>query len=290
MTIPLVPGLAALAADYDALILDLWGVVHDGVAPYRGVIDCLERWRGLGKRVVILSNAPRRSVKVVDALGRMGIGDALYECAITSGDATRRALAERSAAPYAALGHAYFYMGKEGDGDLLDGLDYGAVENLSDAAFVLNTGLAVDAPHVDAYEEELAACISRGLPMICANPDLAAIRAGNREACAGALAARYAELGGEVAWQGKPWPMVYGLCLDALAGIDRARILAVGDSLATDISGARAAGINALLVTGGLLADAWGTPREAPTDAGRLAVACAEAGVTPTMATATFIW
>ncbi len=126
--------------------------------------------------------------------------------------------------------------------------------------------------------------------MVCANPDLVVIRGGVREPCAGAFAERYAALGGSVRYEGKPHPLVYDLCDAALGGLDRDRVLAVGDGLATDILGAARAGIDALVVTGGLLADAWGTPPDAPPDADRLAAACAEAGVAPVAAVPSFVW
>ena len=282
--------MAALAADYDALIVDLWGVVHDGVATYPGARDCLARLRDEGKRVIILSNAPRRAARVVAVLARLGVEEGLYDRVVTSGEATRAALARRADPWYAALGRAYLFIGTEGDGGLLDGLDYHAAADAESADFVLNIGPAYDMRGIEDYDGVLRRARARGLPMVCANPDLAVIRGGRREPCAGELAARYAALGGEVRHQGKPYPLIYEMCFEALGDVDRRRILAVGDSLETDIAGARAAGIDALLVTGGLLADAWGAERAAPPDERRLAAACAAAGVTPTAAVAEFVW
>ncbi len=294
MTIPIHSGMAALAGRYQAMILDLWGVVHDGIAPYAGVLDCLARLRAAGTRIVILSNAPRRSGQVVAVLRDMGIDDALYDAVVTSGDATRAALERRDDPWYAALGRRHLFLGKDADANLLDGLDYRAVDEVGEADFLLNTGLAARA---DGSRSEVADCddvlrraCAGGLPMACANPDLAVIRDGVREACAGALAARYAELGGAVSYRGKPDPAIYEMCFEVFGGTDRSRILAVGDGLATDIAGAGAAGIDSLLVTGGLLADAWGVARDTPPDARRLAAACAEAGVTPTAVSAIFVW
>jgi HAD superfamily hydrolase (TIGR01459 family) len=294
LTVPIYRGMAAFASRYQAMILDLWGVVHDGIAPYPGVLDCLARLGAAGTRIVILSNAPRRSGQVVAALRAMGIADALYTLVVTSGDATRAALERRDDPWYAALGRRYLFLGKEGDANLLDGLDYDAVGEVGDADFLLNAGLPAGAgggtTEVADYDEVLRRAAARGLPMACANPDLAVIRGGVREPCAGALAARYAALGGAVSYRGKPDPAIYGMCFGVFGGIDRGRVLAIGDGLATDIAGARAAGIDSLLVTGGLLADAWGVARETPPDAHRLATACAEACVTPTAAIAAFVW
>jgi len=293
VSIPVLSGLAPLAARYDAFILDLWGVIHDGIAPYPGVLDGLGRLRAAGKRVVLLSNAPRRSAKVAAELGRMGIDDALYDAVLTSGEATRIALTRRDDAAFAALGRRYLFIGKDGDRDLLDGLDYRSVDDVAEADFLLDTGLGLgpEGPlGVADYADPLAAARARALPMVCANPDLAVIRGGRREACAGALAQHYAGLGGAVLYRGKPYPEIYRLCRTLLDGASTGRVLAVGDGLATDIVGARDAGIDALLVTGGLLADAWGVDPAAPPDPARVAAACAEAGVAPIAAIAALTW
>jgi len=292
--IPIVPGVAALAAEYDAFLVDLWGVVHDGIAPYAGAVDCLSRLRAAGKRVVLLSNAPRRAAHAAAALARMGIDEAHYDAIVTSGDATRAALAARADPWCAALGHNYFYIGKAMDADLLADLDYARVDDLGDADFLLVTGLETDvAPpraRVADYDAVLEAAAARGLPMACANPDLAVIRGGAREPCAGALAARYADLGGAVRYEGKPHAGVYDFCFARLGGVARDRVLAIGDGLATDIAGARTAGLASLLITGGLLADAWGVARATPPDPARLEAACAEVGAAPDFAAAAFVW
>lgn len=290
MSIPVVRAMADAAADYDALILDLWGVVYDGITPYPGVLDCLEALGRAGKRIVILSNAPRLSDMAAERLRRTGIGDHLYAHIVTSGDATRRALERRDEPFYAALGPAYYFLGKEADAGLLHGLDCRRSETPEDADFLLVTGPTDDSLRLDDYQALLVRAAGLALPMVCANPDLAVIRGGAREPCAGALAARYAELGGAVGYQGKPYPGVYEMVFDRLGGIDRDRILCVGDGLATDIPGAVAAGLDSLLVTGGLLADAWGVDRTLAPDPARLEAACRDAGVTPTAAIPVFVW
>ena len=290
MAVPIHDGMAALCSAYEALILDLWGVVHDGVAPYAGVLDCLERLGAADRRVIILSNAPRRACHAVERLRRIGVGDRLYERMITSGDATRQVLAAGEGPCRAAPGAAYFFLGKEADADLLDGLDYRRRLALEEADFLLTTGPTEGSIRLADYEALLRRAAGLGLTMVCANPDLAVIRGGRREPCAGALAERYAALGGTVHAEGKPHPRIYDMGFAALGGVDRRRILAVGDGLATDIAGARAAGLDSVLVTGGLLADAWGAEPAAPPDPDRLAAACAAAGVAPMAAIPTFVW
>lgn len=290
MAIPLHDGIGGLVAGYDALILDLWGVVYDGIAPYPGVLDCLAELRRADKRVIILSNAPRLAADAAERLRRAGVDDTLYERIITSGDATRRVLARRGEPFYAALGPAYYFLGKEADAGLLDGLDYRRTAAPEDADFLLVTGPTAESLRLGDYHGLLGRAAGLALPMVCANPDLAVIRGGAREPCAGAFAARYTELGGDVAYQGKPYPGVYGMIFEELGEIDRGRILCVGDGLATDILGARDAGLDALLVTGGLLADAWGTERTLAPERARLEAACHDAAVTPTAAIAAFVW
>lgn len=290
MTVPVYPGMAPFARDYDAVILDLWGVVHDGARLYPGALDCLERLQGAGKRVVVVSNAPRRALAVVETLRGLGIPERLFERVITSGDATRLALARRTHPWYAALGRAYLHLGPERDARLLEGLDYRMVGAVEEAEFVLATGVVDREDELERYEPLLAAGVGRGLAMVCANPDRAVVRSGRRELCAGALAERYAELGGEVSYEGKPYPLIYELCFEALEGVKRRRVLAVGDGLKTDIAGAVGVGIDSVLVTGGLLADAWGVARSSPPDAELLAAACAAAGAEPSAAILAFVW
>ncbi len=152
MTIPVHEGVAALVAPYDALLVDLWGVIHDGVAPYPGVVDCLARLRDAGKPVVILSNAPRLARHAVARLRAIGVEDGLYARLVTSGDATRQALAERAEPFYAALGRAYYRLGKQADADLIEGLDCRRVAELADTDFLLITGPTEASTRLEDYE------------------------------------------------------------------------------------------------------------------------------------------
>jgi HAD superfamily hydrolase (TIGR01459 family) len=244
---------APLAARYDGFVLDLWGVIHDGVAPYPGAVECLERLRGLGKRAVLLSNAPRRAAFATAAMRAMGIADALYDGIVTSGEVTHALLRDRRDPAVAALGRRLYHIGPERDRNVFDTLDLESVTEPAAATFVLNTGPddSRSPTALGPWEATLEACRQADLPMLCANPDLAVIRGGERVICAGALAQRYATLGGDVIWVGKPDPAVYRPVLDRLA-VPRARVLAVGDGLRTDIAGAAAAGLDAAWVLGGV--------------------------------------
>jgi HAD superfamily hydrolase (TIGR01459 family) len=285
-----VSGMSALAGDYDGLILDLWGVLHDGVHAYPAAADCLRELRARGKRIALLSNAPRRAEPIRRAMAGMGIGPELYDHLYSSGEAVHEELRLRRDPWYAALGRACYQIGHERDWSIREGLELDFVARVEEADFILNTGPWEDDDKVADYEDVLAAGARRSLPMICANPDVEVIRGGRRVLCAGALAGRYEELGGSVRYHGKPYAQVYRHCFELLSVADRRRILAVGDSLRTDIAGADSAGIDSVLVTGGLHAEELElAPGELP-DAERLARACAGAGHFPIAAMPAFAW
>ena len=288
MTIPVVPGLAALAADYDGYILDVWGVMHQGGPAYPEALACVRRLREAGKRVVFLSNAPRLAGQVERVLNGKGVDAALYDAVVASGDAVRRALADPARLPFDGLGTRYHLLGPPGSDDVLGGLGYTGA-GIADADFLLGIGLDDGRDTVEEHEPILQAAAARDLPMICVNPDLRVIRLGVQEPCAGALAVRYEAIGGRVRYYGKPYADVYDLALAALE-VPPARVLAVGDGLATDIAGANAAGLDSLLITGGLLADALDlAPGQTP-NAQALDDACRAADARPTAALPAFIW
>ena len=289
MTIPMLSGLSALAADYDGYILDVWGVMHQGGPAYPEALACVRRLREAGKRVVFLSNAPRLAAQVEAVLAGKGVDPGLYDAVVASGDAARRALADPARTPFGGLGRRYHLLGPPWSDDVLDGLGYTAATEIAAAEFLLGIGLDDGRNTVEDHEPILQAAVVRNLPMICVNPDLLVIRLGVQEPCAGALAARYEEIGGRVRYFGKPHPEVYDLALDAL-GVPPVRVLAVGDGLGTDIAGANAAGLDSLLITGGLLADSLAlAPGQAPSPQ-TLDNACRAAGTRPSAALTTFIW
>ncbi len=254
-------GLAPLAARYQGFIVDLWGVVHDGIRPYPGAVDCLRRLQEAGKRVVLLSNAPRIASVAQAAMRAMGIGDDLYNGIVTSGEATRDLLARRDDPFFAALGRKLYHLGPARDRNVFAGLDYIPVASPEEADFVVNTGPDETAGMVDlaAYEEILRASRARDLPMVCANPDLEVIRDGVAVLCAGALAQYYEALGGKVRSLGKPDPTIYRPTL-ALLQVAPASVLAIGDALRTDIAGAKAAGLASCWVIGGIHNALLGNP------------------------------
>jgi HAD superfamily hydrolase (TIGR01459 family) len=248
------PGFAPLADRYDGFILDLWGVIHDGVNAFPHAVDCLARLREAGKRTLLLSNVPRPNDAAQAMMRRMGIPDDLYTDILTSGEAVRRALQRPPDLWWAELGQRLFHLGPERDHGVIEGLALTKVDDPADANFVLNTGPDDHRNPTDMAEFEQV-CARHHLPMICANPDLQVVRGGVRVLCAGSLALRYQELGGDVRSIGKPDPTIYQPVLQSL-DLPVERVLAVGDALHTDIAGATGVDIAACWVLGGVHGEA----------------------------------
>ena len=290
MGIRLVPGIGALAPRYDGFILDLWGVVHDGVAPMPGALECLRRLIEAGKRVVLLSNAPRRAGDVVERIDRIGVPAGLYHSVISSGEEAWQHLFRRDDLFYAALGRRCVHIGSERDTGIREGLDLELVETAEEAEFILNTGPAGWDDRVEDYGPLLRRALERGLPMVCANPDLVVMHGGRLALCAGALAQWYEDRGGRVRWHGKPFRSVYETCFALLGIDDLSRILAIGDSLRTDIAGAAAAGIDSVLIVGGVHADEFGVTEGQTTDLERIAAVLRATSYRPVAVARSFCW
>jgi HAD-superfamily class IIA hydrolase, TIGR01459 len=286
--VPLIHGLSQVAGDFDAFILDLWGVVHDGVEAYPGAAETFAAIRAAGRKTLLLSNAPRRADALIEQLARLGVARGQYDHVLSSGEAVHLELARRTDPFYAKLGRQFYHMGPERDENVFEGLDLTPVD-IGHADFILNTGPWDFNETVEDYVPRLERALARNLPMVCANPDLVVIRQGRPVVCAGALAVRYAEMGGVVSTRGKPDPAIYDVALEML-GVPRGRVLAVGDALHTDIKGANASGIASVFVTQGIHAGELGIRPGAEPDPARLAEVVARHGETPMAAVATFRW
>lgn len=290
MTVRVIPGVAAVAGGYDGYILDLWGVLYDGGQVFPWALDAMRRLRGGGARLVILSNGPRRASAVAQRIAAAGIPDDAWDGVMSSGEEAWQCLkGERPDSWYARLGRRCLYLGPDSDRAMLDGLDLEEAASVEEADFILDIGPLDQADSVPRYEPMLEKAAARRLPMVCANPDLVVHRLGREEICAGAIARRYEELGGDVRWHGKPHRSVYESAIGLFGAIDRTRILAVGDSFRTDIRGANGAGVDSLFVVAGIHRDdmygADGQP-----DPVRIAEGAAAAGVEPTYACGLFEW
>lgn len=285
----IVPGLRVLAPHYDALILDLWGVLHDGVRPYPWVIPCLERLRDAGKKLCVLSNAPRRVGRIAAHMAAMGLSPGLIDTIYSSGEATFEALTGRfSAMPAGVSGGRCLHIGATDDAQLVFATDIRLVTDPAEADFVLCTGVDTVDDRLEDYQDILRQCLRQRLPLICANPDLEVMHGERTKICAGTLAAFYESEGGQVVSYGKPYRPVYDRCLEILA-TPQERVLAVGDSFRTDIAGAKAAGLDCLLIAAGLDAETLLAP-DGTTDADALDHLAAEWRLRPRWTAARFAW
>lgn len=249
--IQILSGLHDIADDYDALVCDVWGVLHNGRVPFLAAADALRAFRDRRGPVVLLSNAPRLVGTLMKQFEHIGVPTDCFDAVVTSGVAARSELAARARGRKLAM----FHLGPERDRDVFEGLD---VENVSanEAEVVLCTGLFDDDHETpDDYAGRLAELKERSLTMLCANPDIVVQRGGQLIYCAGALAREYEKIGGEVIYFGKPHPAIYDLTLETMrktCGRTVTRVLAVGDGMATDLAGANAMGFDALFVAHGI--------------------------------------
>ena len=250
------PYLSDLAADYDAILCDVWGVIRDGSDLLPEALDALRQYRAQGGTVILVSNSPRRASSLENFLHQMGAGDDVWDGAVSSGEGTHALLKTRAPDPA-------FKLGPDTDDALYrdTGLDFARLE---DAAFISCTGLfdwSQETP--EDYVDLLTEAKLRRLDMICANPDIVVQFGDGLRYCAGALAEKYEALGGNVIMAGKPHPPIYDLAyreIERLRGevVDKSRILAIGDGPVTDIKGAQAEGVDALFIAGGILAEQFG--------------------------------
>ena len=246
-----IAGLQDLAGEYDSLLCDVWGVLHNGVAAFPAAVDALLTFRKNGGRVVLVTNAPRPAQPIRLQLKELGVPDGAYDALVTSGDVTRAVIAARPGAKLLHIGH-------ERDLSFYDDLDATLVEE-DEAEMISCTGLFDDTTETpEDYRALLQRLVERRLPMVCANPDLVVERGDRLIYCAGALARLYHELGGEAILVGKPHAPIYAAAKRRVAELGGRRILAVGDGLPTDIRGAVDNGIPVLFVTGGIHAADFG--------------------------------
>lgn len=280
----LIDSLDAIGGRYRALLCDLWGCYHDGIRPFPEAVAALRRYRAEGGLVLMLTNAPRPVVHVEDFLAQMGAPPDSFDAILSSGQLCQDAIRT------GAYGAGFHYVGPARDRMMLDEAGYDAAP-LDAAAAILCTGLRDEARETPAdYAAEIAGWVARGLPMLCANPDIVVDKGTARLWCAGALARDMERAGGTVHWFGKPRPGIYAASLDALGrlagrAVAPAEVLAIGDGIATDVAGATAAGIDSVFVTGGIAAEAFGPDPLAP-DPGRLATFLAAERAAPAYAMA----
>ena len=242
----LISGLSEIASGHDALICDVWGVVHDGQRHHPAAAEALYRFKEHHGPVVLLTNAPRVPAEVAAQCTSYGLPPDCYDAIVSSGGAAREELARRAVRKTLQL----YYIGPDRDLPMIAGLDI-ARAPIQEAQVALAIGLRDDMNETpEMYAGELQAMRGKGLTMLCANPDLVVHRGERLLYCAGSLAKAYEDLGGDVIYYGKPHRPVYDSAL-AAAGNPK-RPLAVGDGLLTDIRGANGAGLEALFIADGV--------------------------------------
>jgi HAD superfamily hydrolase (TIGR01459 family) len=249
-----IESIAPLFDRYQGLIVDLWGVMHNGERLFAPAVAALAAARARGLGIVLLSNAPRRAATAQQTLSdKFGLDTGLYDALVTSGEATWQALTQPNGDPlYQRLQHQALYcVAPERDLGFGEGLTQRFVDSLEAAQALLVLGPDDGLQDTGPYEALLREARTRNLPLICANPDRVVVKGAREQICAGAIAERYEALGGAVHWHGKPYPPVYRSCLDLL-GLPPRSVLAIGDSLRTDIAGANGAGIDSLWLASGI--------------------------------------
>jgi HAD superfamily hydrolase (TIGR01459 family) len=276
-----------LTHDYDVVLCDVWGVVHNGLAAFPAACDALVRFRSRGGTAILITNAPRSGEAVVRILDRLKVPREAYDAITSSGDVTRAIVEAR-------LGERVFHLGPERDLSIFAGLDVRFASPES-ADYVVCSGLFDDTIETpENYRELLGALHARSLFMVCANPDIVVERGDALVYCAGALADAYAALGGDVLYCGKPHAPIYELALATASKLRggkmpcRNRVLAIGDSVRTDLKGAASFGLDCMFVTSGIHAEEYGS-RTAP-DLAALNAIFTAAGVKPRGVMRELIW
>lgn len=261
--------LAEVSARYDVLLCDLWGCVHNGVAPFPAAVAALQGFRGQGGRVILITNAPRPARFVAEGLDRMGVPREAWDAIVTSGDAAQDAMFA------GAVGRRLWHLGPQKDDGFFteippewQGRSHIELVPFDQAEGIVCTGPFDELNEVpEDYRARFLAAKTRGLPMLCANPDVVVDMGETRIYCAGALAALYEDMGGRALYFGKPHPPIYDMARRRMAEFgltDDSRVLAVGDGINTDVAGAMGENLDVLFVSGGLAAEQFGADVENP--------------------------
>ncbi len=275
--------IALLTLDKEVWLVDIWGVMHNGVAPFAQAVAACERFRASGGTVLLLSNAPRPAAGVAAQLARIGVAPTAWDAIVSSGDAARAFVGAYAPGPV-------YHLGPERDLSLYEGLGVQLGPHETAVAIVCTGLLDDETETADDYSGVLQVCAQRGLPMVCANPDLTVERGGKIIPCAGAVAAVYEKLGGRVTYAGKPYLPVYDMAFALLAKlrgheVDKAKVLAIGDGIRTDIAGAANAGVQSVYI-----ASAVHLGADHPLDAVALEALFPPGSPKPTAAMAALTW
>lgn len=249
-------GISDISDSYGAFIIDQWGVLHNGEKAYDGVIDCLKELKARKKYIIILSNSGKRAAENKERLKKLGITPSLYDVIVTSGEATWQGLEKQDDGFFRDIGEKCFLMSRGGDTSIIDGLaNISVTDSIEEADFLLIAGS--DAPEktlAGYYEPLLRTAIRRRLKAICANPDSRILIGNNQAMGPGMIAQRYEDFGGVVHYMGKPHKPIFHHCIKLMQEreIYPGQSVMIGDTMAHDIMGAAAVGIDTCLVKNGL--------------------------------------
>lgn len=271
-------GLREIADDYDLFLIDQFGVLHDGQAPYPDAIRVLQALKSKGKTVTLVSNSGRRSEANVERMEALGFPRDLYDHFVTSGEVAWHQL---SASIGTGEARRCLLLARGGLTSAVEGLRLELVEKGADADLILLAGSDGDSVPLEDYLEKLRPAAERKVPCLCTNPDKIMITAAGLRYGAGRIAEEYEALGGPVEWIGKPWPSIYRFALERSGGAEGKRIIGIGDSIEHDIAGAAGIGASSLLIKGGILIEAGEQ---------ELSDLFTEYGATPDFLSQSFVW
>lgn len=278
-----IKGFAPLLARYDGFIIDLYGVVHNGQVAFRDVIPFLEALRDQNKMVIFLSNSPRRGYAVAESLkSKFNISDDLYDDLYTSGEDAYINLMHPHQLAYKSFTKKCIAITEPHHKVLFDDLNLEVVASPEEASFIMNTGPSglLEEEYVALFQKTLV----HQLPMLCVNPDLAVLVGESLSLCAGSIAKMYEEMHGTVYYHGKPHPTIYEAIFSKFGTIPRERLLAIGDSLSTDILGANGTGVDSALVLSGIEGRTLHVKGDKLPSSEALEALCVKKGATPTYA------
>jgi HAD superfamily hydrolase (TIGR01459 family) len=247
----IITSLQQIADRFDHVLLDQYGPLRLDKGVFPEARDCVAALRAHGKKILVLSNSGKRSAYNVARLAKVGLSADDYDGLLSSGEVTWGGLRDRKSVPFTQVGRRCFIISRDADRGVIGGLDIEPVA-LEAADFILLSGLDDDQTDIGAWRERFAAAVARKVPMLCANPDLTMFTASGLLPAAGALAQSYENLGGTVAYVGKPHRVMFEAALQALGNPDPQRVLMIGDSLDHDILGGLGVGILTLLITSGV--------------------------------------
>lgn len=252
-------GISDISDSYSGFIIDQWGVLHDGVKPYDGVVECLKELKSRKKHIIILSNSGKRSEVNKERLKKIGIGSSLYDEIVTSGEMTWQGINSQSEGFFKDLGHKVYVISRGGDSSIVDGLEVEVVDDPANADFLIISGTDAPEKTIEDYEPILKSAVRKRLTALCANPDSRGVMGNKNIMGPGTLARRYQDFGGVVHYIGKPHEPIFKHCIKILQEkeIYPGQTIMIGDALSHDILGGMRVNIDTCLTRTGLHSSAF---------------------------------